>query len=56
MRLKVYIIQRADPVTGEPLGEPLGAKLTFEAAHAIAKQEAPARVTGPLWADKRPAL
>jgi hypothetical protein len=39
---KVYVVQKAD--RDGTLGRVLAAKLTFQAAHAIAKRFAPARV------------
>ena len=51
MRLKVYVILKADPRTGACYGEPVAAKLTRAAAQAIAKNEAPAKVVL-LVADK----
>ena len=52
MRVRVFVVSRADP-QGNPLGEPIAAKLTRGAAQAIAKEEAPCRITA-LWADKGP--
>ena len=40
--VKVYVVQRADREGN--LGELLAVKLTFAAAHTIAKRKAPARV------------
>lgn len=42
--VKVYVVQRAD-AQGNPVGAPVGAKLTFAAAHQVAKDHAPAKVT-----------
>jgi hypothetical protein len=47
---KVYVVQRATR-DGDLYGPPVAVKLTFEAAHALAKKYAPARVTYVL-ADK----
>jgi hypothetical protein len=44
--VKVFVVQHAN-------GDVLAAKLTFQAAHAIAKACAPCRVI-PLVADKEP--
>lgn len=41
-RAKVYIVQKAD--RDGRLGEIVAVKLTFEAAHRIAKAQAPAKV------------
>ena len=48
--VKVYVVQKADPVTHKG-GEILAAKLTYADAHKIAKDFAPAKVTC-LLADK----
>lgn len=47
---KVYVVQKADRL-GNLLGPVLAVKLTFEAAHEIAKKFAPAKVTF-VMADK----
>jgi surfactin synthase thioesterase subunit len=49
--VKTYVVQKAD-VDGV-LGEVLAVKLTYEAAHRIAKQHAPAKVHFAV-ADKTP--
>jgi len=53
-RVKVYIVQKADR-QGRLYGEVLAAKLTRQAAHEIAKANAPAKVTC-IIADKTPYL
>lgn len=53
VRQRVFVVQRADPETGRPIGEPIAAKLTREAAQSVAKVEAPCKITA-LWADKIP--
>jgi len=50
--VKVYIVQKADR-KGNLQGEVLAAKLTHSAAHEIAKNNAPAKVTC-IVADKSP--
>src|SRR5690606_34731845 len=50
--VKVYIVQKADR-KGHLHGEVLAAKLTRQAAHEIAKANAPAKVTC-ITADKTP--
>ena len=49
---KVYVVQQADE-NDQPIGPVLAVKLTFIAAHQIAKQYAPARVSC-IIADKTP--
>jgi hypothetical protein len=51
LRQRVFVVQRADRETGQPIGEPIAAKLTRGAAQVVAKKYAPSRVTA-LWADK----
>lgn len=53
-RVKVYIVQKADR-KGHLHGEVLAAKLTFQAAHEVARNNAPAKVTC-IIADKTPFL
>jgi hypothetical protein len=53
-KVKVYIVQKADR-KGHLYGDILAAKLTFQAAHEIAKAHAPAKVTC-ILADKTPYL
>lgn len=52
--VKVYVVQKADR-QGKLYGDVLAVKLTHEAAHAVAKANAPAKVTCVL-ADKTPYL
>lgn len=49
--VKTYVVQKYDR-KGNP-GEVLDVKLTFAAAHALAKENAPAKVI-PILADKVP--
>lgn len=48
--VKVYVVQQADKM-GRLVGEVLAVKLTYAAAHAVAKANAPSKVTCVL-ADK----
>lgn len=52
--VKVYVVQQADR-KGQLIGEVLAVKLTHGAAHQIAKQHAPAKVTC-VFADKSSLL
>ncbi|WP_113155968.1 hypothetical protein [Nitratireductor sp. OM-1] len=48
--VRVYVVQLAD-AQGNLTGPVVAAKLTYKAAHEIAKEYAPAKVT-PMIADK----
>ena len=52
--VRVYVVQKADR-HGRLVGEVLAVKLTRQAAHEIAKANAPAKVTC-IIADKTPFL